>query len=302
MAGRKEIAVDQDYVFTFRFYMNGLQVIPSEASAVVYNNAGTTVVSDNCSVTDTTGDVSFTLTAAYNTIKARNFKIVVTYVEDGTTKYYTELFDVVTVPLVNLCSDEVLFDKMSELRTLLTDRPYVTTGAGTLGSLECSAMAEDTRDYSGGYLHIFLSNSAEHFARITQYTKGSGSIMFEPDYTSEIASGTTFSVRPSFQRKIDDAFDLTVKRDIRNKLGLASRYIDSNLVTNLTAYKTLEMYSLSQMEQEGDKWDLRMKAFKELYSSEMSALQEASDSNDDGNISDAEDENRPDFNRVEIIR
>lgn len=302
MQVRREIEVDKDYEFTIKLYENGIQIVPSSASIVVTDNTGSEILSDNCSIGASSGNITFTLSSANNTKQARNFKNSLTYIIDGETKYYYELFDVVAIPILNLCTDEVLFDKLGDMRKDITERVFKTTETGGVNELRSLQLTEDTRNYQGGKLKIYFDQGFDHLARVVDYEKSSGSVIFEPAYTSAIPSDTTFKIRPSFQRQIDDTFERIVKRDIRNKIGIASRIIDGNLVTNMTAYKTLEMYSLSEIEQEGDKWDIRRLSFMQLYKDEFSALHEAVDANDDGNISDSEDENKTQFTSIEITR
>lgn len=299
--GRREIEVNKAHEFLFRFYENGLQETPDSATLTLYDNRGNEVASDVC-IIDINGDTTWTLAAEDNDEQARNFKIAIERNVGGETRYYYELFDVVAVPLINLCNDEVLFDKISELRKTMYESVYKTTEEGGDNELRCLRLTSDTRDYSGGYLQILFTGGAVHNARVVDYEQTSGSCIFAPAYTEVIAANTTFRIRPSFQRKIDDAFERCVKRDIRNKIGIASRLIDGNLVVNLTAYKTLEGYCLSQIEADGDKWSLRYDAYKQSYLDEFSRLQEAVDADDDGNISDSEDAQKTGTMIMEAVR
>jgi len=302
--GRREIAVDQDYEFTLKFYTNGLQEVPAAATWTIYDKDETEIATGAGSILEGVGDVLFTFAEADNETIAKNFKLVCTWTDSsGAERYHYELFDVVAVPLINQCSDEVLFDKITELRKTVEGKLYRTTEAGGTNELRSLQLVEDTRDYEGGYLEIFFEQTdTQHTARILSYDRSSGSCIFSPEYTAEIGADLTFRIRPSFQRKIDDAFERQVKRDIRNRYGLASRIIDGNLVTNLVAYKTLEIYCLSQIETDGDKWAIRHEAYKKLYLDELASLQEASDQDDDGSISDGEDKNRKTLYTIEAVR
>jgi len=299
---RREVKVSTSYEFLFKFYTNGLQVVPASASAILLNSGGTEISSGACSIDVSSGDVTYTLSSSLNTELGENFRAEITYNEEGETKYYYELYTVVYTPLVSLCSDENLFAKLPELRNQSFDKVDRTTETGFINELRCLNLISDTREYEGGKLEIYISDTETHSARVTSYEKTSGSCIFSPAYTSAIGDNVTFKIRPSFQFIIDDAWEQEVQRDIRNRIGVASRFIDSNIVTNLICYKALELYCLSQIEEEGDKWSIRELKYRKRYMGEFTALSEAVDTSNDGQINDTENKEKSSTVNVGITR
>jgi hypothetical protein len=310
--------VDREYQagkainFSWDFYSQGIQEVPSTGTVTVYNNAGTQVATSSVSI-DTTGRMTYTLSAGYVT-EARNYRVNLEYTVSGTVKNSAYLFDVVKYPLRCEVSDNDLFIYLNELRDKVKEKTFSTSAIGTVNTIVSSSLTADNRDYKGGYIDIFITatdvQTIVHQARITAYSQTTGTATFTPSYSAAIAADATFSIRPSFQQYIDNAFNMHIIKDLRNKVknqgadltGVAGGYIDSTVVNTLVIYKTLELYCFSQIESNGDKWDVRYQAFKGNYSDELEKLNEPFDRDNDGNISDTEDANRPSFSNLRMVR
>jgi hypothetical protein len=207
------------------------------------------------------------------------------------TMFY--LFDIVATPLQDTTRDEDLFKYVSELRSRYT--PYVkeTTALGTTTSFVSKELEPLNINFKGGAVDIYIDDTTVHSAEVTNWEPSLYRCTFEPSYTSSIASGLRFRIRPSYQDFIDEAYTNIVSRDIRNKIGLKARFIDTTVTRNLTIYKTLEIICFSNSDEENDKWDLRAKKFAQMYKDELTKLIAPVDVDDDGNISDEENENKP---------
>lgn len=300
----KEYQSGKQIVFEWDFYTYGIQDIPTSASISISNNSGTAVITSQPVVIDSTGTLSYTL-AAGSVTEARNYRANLTYTVAGVEKNVAYLYDVVKYPLRNEVSDADLFIHLNELRDKIREKTASTTSTGGLNYLVCSSLKNDFKDYTGGFITISLtatdSTTVNHEAKIISWSQSTGTCTFSPSYTSTIASGTVFSIRPSFEPYILNAFNNFVLRDIRNKVyryntsltSVAGGYIDSTAVNTLTIFKTLELYCFSQVESENDKWDVRYKAYAKSYADEFAKMCEPFDKDNDGNISDTEDSYRP---------
>jgi hypothetical protein len=290
---RNEIEKDQDHTFSWSFHDRNIQEIPVEGTIIVYKNDGTTLVSSTAVSIETDGEIKYTLSASNTTDVACNYKIELQYkVGDVITRDFY-LFDIVYTPLNDNTRDEDLFKYVPELRNKYT--PYVkeTTALGTSSSLISKELEPLNIDFKGGHVDIYVDDTTVHSAEIINWEPALFRASFSPVYTSSIASGVRFRIRSSFQDFIDEAYINTVSRDIRNKIGIKARYIDSTVTRNLTVFKTLEMICFSNVEEEGDKWDIRATKFMNMYKDELTKLYEPADLDDDGNISDEEDASRP---------
>jgi hypothetical protein len=303
---KREIAKGKSYTFTWRFYDKAVQLKPDSASVIIKNKSGTTIIADNCSVSDTTGDITFILVDTYTATLDFNYKVELIYNVGGSPAYYFELFDVVNTPLVNITTDDDLFVFVKELRSQIIEKAYQTTEAGDTDQLRCLDLVQDTRSYKGGFLDISIPNSdgetfSNHSARIISYEQSSGTCIFTPEYTVDIPEGANFRIRSSFSLDIETAFNEFVIDDIRRKVGIAARYIDSNVCRLATTFKALQIICSSAVEIADDKWDLRAKRFMQEYKDKIGSISEPVDLDDDSNISSSENDNRPSMSTVELL-
>jgi len=290
----KEIQVSKNHIFTWQFYQNGLQIIPTSGTITITDKAGTAIVSAAAVTVSATGDVSYTFLAAANNTIDTNFKIILSYIYATLTYTQFYLFDVVRCPVINQISDEDLFVHLAELRDRVKDKTVPSSATGTTVTTTASALRANNVDYTGGFLSIYYVDSAgcgsvtQHDARVTAYSKTTGAITFTPAFTVAIPSGTSLSIRPSYQAYIDNAFNSYTIPDVRKVVGRAAGFIDSNVVNNMSIYKSLEIYCFSQVETLEDKWSIRATRYRELYAEQLNKMQEAYDVNGDGNMSDTD--------------
>jgi len=291
--------------FSFSYYEKGLQIVPTSATITIYDNGGGATLAATAMTVSAAGTLTYTLALA-SVVKKKNYRVDIAYIYNTVTYNQSYLYDVVSVPLRCQVSDDDLFIYVNELRNNVKELSQRTTALGTTSTLTAYGLTTDKRDYKGGYIDIFIETSDTasviHKARITAYDTATGTMTFTPAYTAAIASGTTITIRPSFQTIIDTAFNSHVIKDIRNKVGIAGGYIDSTITNNMTIYKALEMYCFAQVESENDKWDVRQKNFRQNYVDELTKLSEPYDRDENGNISDSEDDMRPSFMNIGLTR
>lgn len=295
-----EIKKDKDYIFQLSITEYNLDVIPTTCTIIINNNSGTAVSSGSATIA-TDGTLSYTFPAADNDTQANNFSIEWAVVSSGVTTYYNNLFDVVLMPINNLVNDEDLFIHCKELRDK-TELVYNTSAEGTITTLISDRFNTNDILWQGGEVVIYIDDSTTHDAKITAYDSDTDTITFTPAYSVAIASGLRFKIRSSFQRYIDEAFNNFVYRDIRNKLPLASGYLDDNVLRNLTIFKALSIYAGGEYNEEGDKWWLRYQDYMSKYNTEFESLKSPYDNNQDGSVSDEEDINRPSFTTSNMVR
>jgi len=294
---RLEIQKSQDYTFEWSFYDKNIQLVPSSGTIKVYKPGGGDLVDTTAVTIGTDGIIRYTLAAANTGTVDYNYKIELTYTVSANTYRPFYLFDIVETPLQNTVRDEDLFQYVEELRDKNTPYTKETTSDGTVTTLICSDLIPLNVDFKGGDLEIFNTDTDSFRAEITAWNSATGTVTFSPaaDTATSIATGKRFNIRASYQSKIDEAYNNIVHRDIRNRIGLKARFIDTTVTRNLTMFKALEIICFSKIEETEDKWDLRAKEFKAKYKEEYSKLSEPVDYNDDGFISNYEDLSRPSF-------
>lgn len=297
-----EIKKSTDYTFTWRKYSNSIQEIPSAATVTIVDNGGSAIVSAATVTIAADGTMTYTLTAALIPDWKKNYKATLSYTVNSVDKEDVILFDVVEVVLTNNVRDEDLFLYVGELRAKLFAKTAQTSSAGSTTTFVSTDLKADRRDWTGGFCEIYITDTIVHEALITAYAKATGTCTIDPAYTASIASGLTVRMRESYQADIDGAYERHVYQDVRNKIGIAGRYIDGNVVNNMITFKALEILCGSLVENKEDKWDLRERKFYKKYQAEYGKLNEPTDIDEDGNVSDTEDDERPNNNEVSIRR
>jgi hypothetical protein len=299
-----EIQKNEDYTFEWKFYDQSIQEIPSVATVTIVDNGGSEKVSAVSVGIATDGTMTYTLPAAEIPDVAKNFQARLTFTVDGTEKRDVILFDVVNYPLTNNVRDEDLFLYLGILRDDVFGKDVQTSSVGTVNTFVSDKLKSDRRDFKGGFADIYIDDTTVHQGLITGYVKSTGTATFTPAYGSAIPSGITVRLRTSYQTQIDRAYEDHVYRDIRNSVRghIAANYIDGNILKNMTVFKALGIICGGKIEEEDDKWDIHVKRFVELYQSEYGKMNEPRDIDEDGNISETEDAERPNFNEIDIIR
>lgn len=298
----KEIQEDKAYTFTWRFYDNGIQLVPTAATITITDHNGGAIVTAGICIIDAEGTITYALTAALNDTDGKNFRNELKYTVSSVDHYYYELFDVVKCPLINQVRDEDLFIYVGELRDKIYEKTLVTTSAGSTTTLLDTKLKADRRTWKGGHVEIYINNNITHEGIITAYTSTSGTVTFTPAYSVAIPITITYRIRTGYQDIIDIAYDDHVTKDIRNKVPIKAGYIDSTITKNMTVFKALEIICIGKIEAEDDKWDVRKKLYQEMYKAEYSKLSEPYDIDEDGYIADEEDAERPSYLTRDIVR
>lgn len=295
----KEIQVDKDYTFTWKFYEYGIQIVPTSASITVYNNSGTSISTGTGSV-GADGTVTYTLSAADNDTVGEYFKVVCTYTYNSITTTIAELFDVTNYPLVCYIHDDDLYPYMPELREYSYEHNGISDSVGSTTTLVDSRLRADRRNYKGGRISIFLSSTSTIDGLITDYSTTTGTITFSPVSTSSVGSGVRYSIRQSYSDVIDTAFD-DVRSILRNKVSVAGRYIDSTVTSKATLFRALSIIAMRMRIDANDKYDLLYKDFITEFNGIIKSIYEAIDRDDDGDIDDTEIESIPTFSSIGVI-
>lgn len=299
---RIEIQQDKDYVFSWSFYDKNIQQVPVEGTVTVTKPGGTELVASTAVSIETDGEIKYTLSSDYTTTVDENYRVELVYKVGDVWYRPFYLFDIVKTPLQNTVRDEDLFYHIGELRTQIKPIMIETTSTGTKSTLISTELKSFNIDFKGGMCEIFIDDTTTHQAEITNWEEALNKITFTPAYTANIASSDKVRIRASYQRFIDEAWNNFVMRDIRSRIGLAARFIDTTVARNLVVFKTLQFISFSKVESVDDIWDIRAKKFEQDYKDEYVKLRQPVDYDDDGSIDSEENASRPSFLNRSIIR
>lgn len=298
-----EIQKSKSHTFEWSFYDKNIKEVPVSGTIKITKPGGSTALVDTTVVSvETDGTILYTLASANTGTLGKNYKIELTYQVGDVVKRPFYLFDIVETPLVNTVRDEDLFQYVEELRAQGQTYVKETSSAGTTSTLISNELNFLNVDFKGGNVEIFIDDTTNHDAEITAWDKNTSTITFSPAYSVSIGTGLKFTIRASFQRFINRAYETIVYRDIRNRVPIAAGYIDSTVTNNMTIFKALEIICFSKAEEPDDKWDMRAKQFKQMYKDEYVKLNEAYDYNEDGDIDNYEQNDKPSFMNKGISR
>ena len=295
-----EISIKFDYTFEFTEYDRNIAETPTSPTAIVYDNAGAVMATITGTLSG--NDMSFLFLAADNTVLGRNNKIEITYTIGTTIKKINLLFDVVNVAILNNVSDENLFERLKDLRKMARFNSQSTAVGTTTTLIDSNLSAAPRIEWKGGMMEIIFEDlTVDNKLVEIQSFNGSDTLTFSPAHTAVIPDNTFYILRASYQDQINNAYDHVMGR-VRSKVGVLAGYIDNNVINEMVIYRALYMITMAESDQEGDKWDYRSKTFKMEFEALFSTFGEAYDTDEDGNISDAEDANRPDFFSISLRR
>jgi len=280
-----EIQTSTATTFRFAFFLRGLQLVPSAATATVYVDG--TSVSTGAATISASGDVTYSILATDITTVTQNAKIVLTYTVGGVEYERVELFDAVPHPMTNTVSDDDLYHYAPLLKSDSFEDSYKCSSAGTTTTAICIGLTATGTNYEGGWVEIVDSSNALYRGRVTAYNSTTGELTFSPALPTATSVDDMVTVRSSYEETIQVAHQLVVA-DIRAVIGLAGRLIDATRLQNLTIYRALQIWFGNRIDEAGDRWEIQHERFAGLYSQALSSLPYAIDSDDDGDISDEE--------------
>jgi len=295
----REIQKNKAYTFTFNFYNRGKKV-PTSCTLSITSPGGTALVSDVSATISADGTCTYELPASKTGTEDRHYKIDVEALVDGDTIRHSELFDIVHTPIKNLTSDSDLYIWLPDLRSKVYERKSKTTADGTTTTLIDADLISDGRDFTNGVVEIYTSDSEAEICSISSYDVSTGTITFDRSLGNAVESGTRYAYRDAFYTLREQAYNIVLDL-IRIKVGLAAGYLDSNTVRRLIVFQALKIYCQAARENEGDKWSLRFQYFDKIFDDEYSAFIHAYDFDEDGKISEYEDDSKPTFYNVRGI-
>ena len=298
-----EIQKSKPYTFEWSFYDYNIKEIPVSGSITVYKPGGNTKLVDGASVgIETDGTIKYTLDSSLTGTVDKNYKIELVYQVGDVEKRPFYLFSIVETPLLHNVRDEDLFYYVPELRDKANTNVVETTADGGLDYFVSRELNYLNMEFKGGVCEIYIDDTTQHNAEITEWDSATSTATFSPLYTDVIGSGLKVSIRSSYQNIISESYSRHVYRDIRNRVPLAAGYIDTTVTDNLAIFKTLEIICMGRVEEPDDKWDIRRKEFGDMYGKEYNKLHEAYDYDKDGDIDETEEENKPSFMNRRVTR
>jgi len=285
---KQQILKDIGGSLILKYYINGIQRVPSSAKITLYNNLGS-VIQEQVAVTSIdplSGTMSFTVTPEKSADLGENYKAVWEFVYNGETLYEQQLYEVVLQILTNPIKDIDIINRAPYLKDLY----YSVIGLASSGStttIVYDSFTEETGYWDNSIVEITDGTNEGAIRRCIDYQEDTKTMTLDTAYPIDIDSTSRFKVTKSFDKESSEAFDMVLD-DLRLK-GIRSNLVISNeQIRELVLIKTLYLICFNLSKDPVDIWFERANKFENNYDNKFQNITFDYDKNEDGKIEDDE--------------
>jgi len=279
-----EIQYNQNEQLIYTLRVNEIQVVPVSATITIYDNTGSVIKADSCTI-DTDGTISYIILER-ELEPALNYSAEFDIYYNGRHYKRVILFDVVRTKLVN----NIVTDDIIKAAPYLKDMNYKYVSIckqdmTELNEIYDSMLNVDDNYYTNGTIDIIDGTNKGLSRRIISQI--GFTIRVDKDFPEPCDTTTRFVITKSFKDNIEVAF-MKVKLDIYNLKGRPNFLIDSNTIDELIVLRTLMDICFSYATDETGIWWTRYLEYKDMYWKLFGDMKLIFDTDDSGNISDTE--------------
>lgn len=266
-------------------YDKNRALVPSSALITLYKNDGTSEIQAQASATvdATTGEMTYSLTAAHTVDRGLNFKAVWQFVVSGVTYYETQLFDVVNSILSIPITDDDLFAEIPSLKK----SNYQQTGTATAGaaaSLTDTARRKEGDDYwKGGVLEILSGTGSGQARDITGNVQSTSVISVSPNWTTNPDSTSVYRVVKSFTATIENCFE-KIEQMLYNKGKRDALIMEASQIRVPLIYLAIHAIATDLFEEQNDRWDLIRTEYADKFEKAFTTLALDYDEDESGGV------------------
>jgi hypothetical protein len=271
-------------------YDNNVAIVPTSAKVTLYKPTGGTALQAqaDATVSATTGEMTYSLTATHTATKDLNYKAVWEYVYSSVTYYETQLFDVVKSILSIPITDNDLYNELDSLKKG-NNQAKGTAGSATTSTLVDTKRKEDDNFWKGGVLEIISGTGIGQTRDITAFAQSTGTITVTPAFVTTPDTTSIYRVVKSFSPKIKQSFekieDMLYSKGKRHELILESSQIKFLLI-----YLTIHFICLDWMDEENDKWSRLAEIYEKKFTDSFNVLKLEYDEDESGFIEGGEEQ------------
>jgi len=268
-------------------YTNNRPTVPASATVVIKEPGGTTIQSSVAvtSIDSTTGELSYTLSAALTATLNENYIAEWTYVVSAVSKYETTLFDVVKHRLSSLITDTDILTLQGDLRAKNENQQ------GSVGSATSSTLVDTNalKDYPDDYFNngeveaMNPSTGAVQRRTVTDFVQSTGTLSVSPNWSTTPDSTYKYIVYKPYRAKIDYAWDMMMN-DIRAKGFRPALIMNSADLKHIHAFKAIALIYTDFIREKDDVWTALSDRYAGMYEDAFSKLQFQYDLNESGAI------------------
>lgn len=278
---KQELLYDKDGTLTLSKHISNLQIVPTSASIVVYDQDGDELTSGSCDIS-ATGTMSFDVSSTYTDTLGENLRAEWEYVYSGDTHNDITYFDIVKKTLHIRITDDDLLDEYPPLARFGYNLhgEVVTGGTGTT-FIDSNSFNVDDDYFRGGEVLFLSGDNQSATAKVTAYVASTG--QFTIDKSLTIAVGDRFVVRKSYTSEISRAFQ-KILDFIRSKGQRPALVIEDQALVEANIYGALMLIFLAA----GQEYEYQHKEYKEAFYTALNSIVYVYDTDED-NIADEAD-------------
>lgn len=286
---KQELLKGKDGTLYFTPYVDNLPGVASTATVNIKKSNDTSVLaSQSCTISATTGEISYTIAAAYLPELAENWKAEFTYTISSVTYYQTLLFDVVLNKLAITVIDSDIVREQSDLMSRSQSLTGVVDSSGNTTLLDADLKTYVDNYWNGAeVIALDPSTGIEQVRLVSDFTQSTGTVTVSVAWSSNPTSSYTYILKRGFQDKIEAAFE-EMMFDIRAKGFRPALILESNELHVPNIKKALALICRDLIQSPEDKFDLLSENYEEQYKDYMGRLVLQYDVNESGTIEGAD--------------
>lgn len=265
-------------------YSSNREIVPSSATITLYKTDGNTVLQANTSASiASSGEMTYTLTAAHTATLGLNYKAVWAYVVSGVTYYETQLFDVVRSILSIPITDDDLYAELPSLRKANVQLSGTAT-SGAASSLTDTTKRKEVDDFwKGGVLEIISGTGSGQTRDVTGSAQSTGVISVSPSFTTTPDSTSVYRVIKSFTNIINQSFE-KIEQMLYDKGKRDALILEASQIKIPLIYLTVHMIAMDFRDEENDKWDLLQRDYLAKFEKAFTTLTLDYDEDESGGV------------------
>lgn len=283
---KQQLIKDIGGLLELKYFLNGLQQIPSSCYITIYDNTGTEKLAETLAEVRLDGTMEYFVEDVICDEIAYNWKAEWKFYIDGQETYEVQLFDVVLYKLNNPVSDFDILQRAPFLREM-NYRRIETADSGTVNTIICSQLNETDDYWNGGWIEIIEGINVGEKRQISDFVQATNTLTVLNNFSNAIDNDTKFVLIRSFTKEISEAFNIFLN-DLINRGIKTNRIIGQEQIREPVVLKTLELICINFSKDPVDLWSERWKMYKGDYDRRLNSAMFDFDDDDSGNIDNEE--------------
>lgn len=277
-----EVRKDSTYTFTHFIESQNNLIVPSTATIVITDSAGTSLLSSTAMTISAAGVCTYAWDSSGVDV---GMNYLVTYQLDS-YEPVIRLFDIMCYPFVNNVTDSDLFAEYRGLKSNSYENSGIAQSGSTTTLVDVNR-AEKDNHWKGGQIEIYQGQSVL-VLDIVSSVQSTNTITFTPTLSTAVTT-ENYTIRQSYQEDINTA-GKKVQLYFKSLEKRAYLVIDSYTLKQLIIYEVMKQYFFENIKANDDEQSIKYNHYATMYKSTLESLKLVYDNDSDGVIDDGEED------------